>query len=144
MNLDDILSNWKDDVKIDEVNLEKEIFKTPNLHAKYLEVYVFMKAKLASTEKKMAQIKFLKKKYYRGEMTREDLQKYGWEQYQGLKPSNSELNTMFDMDADISEQQEKITYFKTGVSAIEYIMKQLQQRDYSIKSVIDYRKYLNG
>lgn len=144
MNLDDILTNWKEDVKIDETRLDVEVFRTPNLHAKYLEVYVYMKAKLASTEKKMASIKFLKKKYYRGEMTKEDLQKYGWDQYQGLKPSNAELNTMFDMDSDISEQQEKIAYYKTGVQAIEYIMKQLQQRDYSIKSVIDYRKYLNG
>lgn len=144
MNLDDVLSNWKEDVKIDEINIEKEIFRTPNLHAKYLEVYVQMKAKLASSEKKLGQVKFLKRKYYRGELTREELAKYNWDQYQGLKPSNAELQTMFDMDPDVNEIEERVSYYKTGVAALEYIMKQLAQRDYSIKSVIEYRKFLNG
>ena len=144
MKLDEILENWKADVEMDEVHLEKELFKTPNLHAKYLEVFVQMKARLATVERKMAQIKYQKKRYFRGEMTREELQQNGWEQFHGLKPSNAELQNMFEMDADISEQQEKIAYYKTGIASIEYIMKQLQQRDYSIKSIIDYRKYLAG
>ena len=144
MNLDEILSNWKADVEVDPHQLEKEIFRTPNLHAKYLEVFVYMKARFAAAEKKIGQMKYLKRKYYRGEMTREDLEKYNWTQFQGLKPSNSELQSMFDMDPELNELEEKLAYFKTGVAALEYIMKQIGIRDYSLKSVIEYRKFCGG
>ena len=144
MNLEDVMTEWKQDSTFDEINLDREIFKTPNLHAKYLAVYVEMKAKLAGAEKKLSRMKFLKKKYYRGEMTREELEKYGWTQHQGLKPSNSELNSMFDIDPDVADLEERVAYFKTGVGALEYIMKSVQGRDYSIRSAIDFRKYLNG
>ena len=144
MNLDQVLSEWKADAVVDQINIEKEIFRTPNLHAKYLEVYVFMKAKLAATDKKVGQLKYLKRKYYRGEMTREELEKHSWTQFQGLKPSNSELQSMFDMDPDLNELEEKLAYFKTGVTSLEYILKQIGIRDYSLKSVIEYRKFCNG
>ena len=144
MNLQDAMTEWKQDAVFDEINLDKEIFKTPNLHAKYLEIYVEFKAKLAQAEKKLASLKFLKKKYYRGEMTREELEKHGWQQFQGLKMSTSEMTVTFDMDPDVADQEEKVAYYKTGVGALEYIMKSVQGRDYSIRSAIDFRKYLNG
>lgn len=144
MNLQDAMTEWKKDAMFDEINLDKEIFKTPNLHAKYLEIYVEFKAKLAQAEKKLASLKFLKKKYYRGEMTREELEKHGWSQFQGLKMSASEMSVTFDMDPDISDLSERVNMCKTGVQTIEYILKQISQRDWAIRSVIDYRKYIGG
>jgi hypothetical protein len=109
-----------------------------------LELYIFFKARLAAAEKKYNVMKFTKRKYYRGECTQQELQQYGWPQWQGLKPSGTELNQLFDMDSDLNDLQEKVEYFKTSVSTLEYIMKAIQSRDWQLKTLFEVQRYMNG
>lgn len=143
-NIEEVMTEWKSDATIDESKINKELLRTPMLHAKYLEYYVYFKAKLAQAEKKHNKMMWVKRKYFRGEMELTELQKYGWSQWQGLKPSSSELNQLMEMDTDINDLQEIVSGYKTSVSALEYILKQVAGRDWAIKSLIDYNKYLSG
>lgn len=142
--IEDVMVEWKTDSVINDAKIDKEILKTPMLHAKYLEYYVYFKAKLAQAEKKHNKMMWVKRKYWRGEMEQAELQKYGWSQWQGLKPSSSELNQLMEMDTDINDLQEIVAGYKTSVAALEYILKQIGGRDWSIKSLIDYNKFLSG
>lgn len=143
-SIEEVVEEWKKDSVIDEASLNRELIKTAMLHSKYIEHYVFFKAKLSQAEKKHNKLMYVKKKYYRGEMTQAELQQHGWLQYQGLKMSMSEFNSMSTMDPDLLETQEKISAYKTAVSVTEYIMKSIGSRDYSLKSVIEYNKFLSG
>jgi hypothetical protein len=77
-------------------------------------------------------------------MTKDELVKFGWTQFQGLKPSLSELNAHMEYDNDLNKFVEKIAAVKTAVTSMEYIMKSLAGRDYSIKTLTDYNRYLSG
>ena len=144
MKLEDIVNEWKERSTIDPTKINQEIVKTPMLHSWAVEHYVFFKAKLAGEEKKMSRMKYLKRKYFRGEMTKDELDQQGWEQFQGLKPSSSELNQLFELDADIAGIEERLAYYKTGISAMEYILKQIQGREYTLKNLFEYQKYVGA
>jgi hypothetical protein len=143
-SLEDVLTEWKRDSVIDESRLNHELLKTPMIHAKYVEYLMFFKAKLAAAEKKYNISGWKKRKYFRGEMDKDDLDKNGWSQWQGLKPSSSELNQLLEMDRDMNDLQENVANYKAAVSAVEYILKQIQSRDYTLKTVFEYMKYVGG
>lgn len=142
--LEDILNEWKIDSRISMSSLENDLFNTPNIHSKYLEYYVQFKGKLSDAEKKYNTMQWIKRKYFRGECEEHELQQYGWSQWQGIKPTFQELNFLLDADRDMNDLKVKVDYFKTAVSSLEFIMKSIGSRDYSLKTIVDYQKYLGG
>ena len=141
---DSIVAEWKSDSRIDDTKVIHELTRTPHLHAKYLDYYMQSKGKLIISEKKYNTMRWVKRKYFRGEMEKHELVERGWSQWNGLKPSNSELNELFDADRDLNELLERVKYWQMMVQGIEYIMKQIAQRDWSLKSIVEHMKYLNG
>ena len=139
-----VLEEWKIDSKYSLETLGTDLYQTPRLHAKYLEIYVYFKAKLSGAEKKHNMMQWRKRSYFRGEFTKEDLEARGWKQWQGLKPSSSELNFLLESDKDMNELRETVDAYRTAVQALEYILKQIGQRDWALKSIIEYQKYLSG
>lgn len=139
-----ILNEWKTDNYIDDTRLIQELARTPQLHSKYLEYFLHSKRKMISAEKKYNTMKWVKRKYFQGKMELEELKERGWSQWQGLKPSNSELNDLFDADRDLNDLLERLKYYQMMVQGLEFILKQISQRDWSIKTMVDHTKYLNG
>jgi hypothetical protein len=68
MKLDDIISMWQDDVKIDETELSRESINTPILHGKYLKHYSEQRLKLRSLKLKQKQLHSKLMDYYRGDL----------------------------------------------------------------------------
>lgn len=139
-----VVDMWKADSKIDESRISNEITRTPLLHSKYLEIYMFAKAKLIGSEKRYNKMLWVKRKYFTGKMEKHELEEYGWSQWQGLKPSNSELRDLFDADRDLNDLLEKVKYYQAFVSGVEYILKSINQRDYSIKTLFEHMRYMDG
>jgi hypothetical protein len=139
--LENVLSEWREDNKIDPSKLNTELMRTPLMHSKYLDIYVFFKAKLSAEEKKYNKMKWQKEKYWRGEMSAEELQQYGWSQWQRLKPTAQDLGRMFESDRDLSDIDEKVDYYKTAVAASEFIMKAIQSREFTLKTLFEYQKF---
>ncbi len=144
LNINEIVEEWKNDSPIDSSRLEYELCRTPSLHSKYVNYYILFKQELGKAEYNYSKLANIKRRYYRGEMTYDDLQKYEWSQYQGLKPNLSEMNSLLEYDIDLSKLKEKVNELKSAVQAMEYIIKSITGRDYSLKSLIDYQKFLNG
>lgn len=144
LTIDDIIAEWKSDNTIDETKLPSELMKTPMLHSKYLEVYLQIKRKFIAATASYNKLKFLRKKYFRGEMTREELAEQGWEQYQGLKMSQTEFNSMSEIDPMLSDEWVKVEYLKSLVEGLTYILKEIQNRGYTIKTMVEYNKMMMG
>lgn len=144
MNLEEMIGEWKIDCVLNESDVLGELFKSPLLHAKYLERYIFFKAKLSNAEKKYNKMTYLRKRYYRGEMTREELVANGWDQYTGLKMQTTEFNKQIDIDPVLVDIKEVVDSHKTSVSTAEYIMKAIAGREWLLKSAIDFRKFIGG
>lgn len=144
MKLTEVQDEWQKDCVINELDLGKSAIKTAELHAKYLSTLSNTKLQLRKAESDYFRLRRDKTKYFRGEMTHEELQELGWDQYQGLKPIKSDMEDKLNCDEDVIRIIDKIEYLKTMLNHLEYIMKSLNSRTWDIKNAIEWTKFTNG
>lgn len=144
MKLTELQDMWSDDCKINEMNLGQESVKTPNLHAKYLNLLSSTKLNLRKAESDYLNCRRKKYKYYRGEMTQAELEEEGWEQWQGNKPLKNEMDEFLQVDTDLIKYMDKVEYFKTVLYQLEQIIRSLNSRTWDIKNAIEWSKFTNG
>lgn len=144
MKLTEIQQSWEQDSRIDETNLGREATRTPTLHSKYITVMSKTRLQLRKAESDYWNCRRLKYKYYRGELTREELEEAGWSQFQGNKPLKNEMDEFLQCDRDLIELQDKIEYYKTVVYTLEQIIRSVNARSWDIKSAIEWQKFTNG
>lgn len=144
MKLSDLQQSWAEDCKIDELNLGKESARTPNLHAKYLNYLTSTRLNLRKAESDYFNMRRLKYKYYRGELTQGELEENGWAQWQGNKPLKNEMDEFLQCDTDLIELQDKIEYFKTVLYQLEQVIRSLNSRTWDIKNCIEWNKFTSG
>jgi hypothetical protein len=142
--LDQVKEMWKVDCKINEGNLAQEIANVPLLHCKYVSLLADMKKALKRANNKYLRMQKAKMKYYKGEMTREDLVKYGWDQYQGNKVLKTEMHDVLKLDDDMIEIDDEVHDIAVTVQTLESIMKEINSRNYSLKTMVDWTKMMNG
>jgi hypothetical protein len=144
MKLTEIQEQWQEDARIDQTNLGNESVRVPLLHAKYLTVLSTFKLQLRKAESNYYNNRRLKYRYYRGEMSRDELEQEGWSQFQGNKPLKNEMDEFLQCDADLLSLQDKIEYFKTVVYTLEQIIRSINSRTWDIKSAVEWTKFTNG
>ena len=144
MNIEEINEAWAQDSPIDRNNLTVETLRSPNLHQKYLGFLMQAKSKLIKLENDLAELRILKFRYYRGELTKEELDAHGWNQYQGLKPLKSDMNEFLESDADILKIKLRAKYIENMIYQLESIMKQISGRDWAIRNHIEHMKFVAG
>ncbi len=144
MKLTDLQEEWSKDSAINETNLGREATRVPLLHSKYLTLLSNTKLMLKKAESDYFNLRRKKYKYYRGEMTREELSEEGWEQYQGNKPLKNEMDEFLQCDSELIKLTEKIEYHKTVLYFLEQVIRSINSRTWDIKSAIEYAKFTNG
>lgn len=144
MKLSEIQDNWEKDCIINESNLGEAAITSPTLHSKYLRVLSNTKLRLRKSESDYLRLRKIKYRYFRGEMTKEELEKQGWNQYQGTKPIKSEMEEFLSTDEDLINLEDTIEYYKTVIYELESIMKSIHSRTWDIKNAIEWNKIQNG
>jgi hypothetical protein len=132
MKLNEIQTMWAEDCKVDQTNLGRSAARVPELHAKYLNM-------LSSVR-----LHKLKYRYYRGELTKEELAELGWEQYLNNRPLKNEMDEVMTTDDDIIQSMDKLEYIKTVLFQLEQILKSINSRTWDVKSAIEWYKFTNG
>jgi len=135
---------WSEDVKMDNVDLDTESLKIPNLHAKWLNILTKERQKLRRLTIKKQQLSKTLAEYYRGELNNpEDLAIIKREPY--LKTVlKAEINTYVDTDSDMIELNLRVSYQQEIVDVVEEIMKAINGRQWNIRNAIEWRKFSNG
>lgn len=144
MKIDDILVLWEADSQIDDNHLGEAATNTAKLHSKYLKILVDAKLRKTKLSIEFNTLKKSKIRYYRGEMTREELAQHGWDQYQYNKPLKAEMEEFLKGDEDLSKILIRQDYIETLVSALESIMSQIKQRDFQLSNAIKWKQFLAG
>ena len=144
MKLSEIQSEWEIDSKIDNLNLDGESLKISRYHSKYLNLLTSSKLQLRKAESDYLRLHRNKSKYYRGEMSKEELAELEWTQYLGPKLLKTDVNTMIETDDDIIRITDKIEYLKTVNYQLENIIKSLASRSFDIKNAISWMQYTTG
>ena len=144
MKLSEIQTQWEQDAPIDETNLGREASRVPTLHAKYLTLLSKAKLNFRKTESDYYNARRKKYKYFRGEMTRQELEDEGWEQFQGNKPLKNEMDEFLQCDEHLILLLDKLEYHKTVIYTLEQIIRSINSRTWDIKSGIEWTKFTNG
>lgn len=142
--IDEINDLWETDSHIDHNKINEESLKTAKLHQKYLVLLMDSKKRLLRMENDYILLKSNKTRYYRGEMTKEELKLLNWEQFQGLKPLKSDLASYVELDTDIIACKNKIKFITDTIYQLESILQQIKSRDWSIRNHIEYLKFISG
>jgi hypothetical protein len=144
MNLEELMEQWEQDSKIDDNHLGEASTNSPNLHSKYINIIVSYKLKLAKTRGDYNMLRKNKFRYYRGELSRQELEDLGWQQWQGVKPLKNEMDEFLQGDGELVQMEQKVEYLNTIVYFLEEVLKQIRQRDWQIRTAVDWKKFLVG
>jgi hypothetical protein len=144
MNLEQLMETWENDCKIDDNHLGEASTNTPNLHSKYINYLVSYKLKLAKMKAEYNLLRKNKFRYYRGELSKQELEDLGWQQWQGVKPLKNEMDEFLQGDTELVQMEQKVEYLSTIVYFLESIMTQIKSRDFQIKNGITWKQFLVG
>ena len=143
-SIDNIKEEWAKDSIINSLHIREEILKTPQLHSKYLSLLIDYKKEYRKKESSVLAVTKVKMKYYRGELTKSQLETMGWEQYQGTKPIKSEMESLLNTDTDLIELNTELEDIKIILDSLESIMKAITSRSYDLKTFIDAERFYQG
>jgi len=144
MNLEDLQTMWDTDCEIDDNYLGEHATKTPKLHAKYVRHLVQAKLKLTKVQSDYNLLRKAKFRYYRGEMSRDELTDLGWAQWQGIKPLKNEMDEFLTGDDDLNTLRVKVDYLETMIYFLESVLSQIKARDWQLKTAVEWKKFLAG
>jgi len=143
MNLEDIEKLWLEDCKIDETNLLGASSDIPKLHSKYFQIYNRVGLKLKKQRQDHKVLVKLKTEYYNGSIDENDLREQGWKP-NPLKILRQDVPTYVESDKDVITSTLRVSYTEQTVKFLEDIIKQINNRNFIVKNMIDWSKFTNG
>jgi ABC-type enterochelin transport system ATPase subunit len=143
MNLDELKVMIKKDLDIDQTALDAESSRTPQLHNKYLVMFMDEKLKLKRMNSELSVLRKNKWLYYTGRMSQEELTQFGWEPFE-LNILKTEADDMIESDADYIKVSEKVNFQEEKVNYLESVIKIVQNRQWQIRAMIDWLKFTQG
>lgn len=142
--LKEVQSEWKTDSFLDQHRIDEEIVKIPRLHQKYLDLLTDFKFKVFKKQAEFLKLKGARSRYFSGVMSKEELEKYGWLQYQGKTPLKSELERLLEVDDVLLSAEEHLYELKACFEYVESVMGVLKWRGSELKTLVDYKKWIDG
>lgn len=143
MKLEDIYSEWAKDGEINIVEVSKTSADIPKLHNKYFRMYAEEGLKLKKYKSDYKNLTKLKTEYYNGQMGSEELKQYGWNP-QPLKILRQDIPMYIESDQDIVNMSLKIGMQEAIVEYLESIIKQINNRNFILKNIIDWERFRTG
>jgi len=143
MDIETIKKMVDQDMKIDDLNLDLESLKTPQLHSKYLNLLHDESLSLHKATIEQKELRRLKWEYYLGKIDQETLDEKGWQPF-GLKILRTDIDVYLESDKDLLRMEARIHYLKEKVKYIESVLQSIGRRGWDIKSAIEWKKFMSG
>lgn len=140
MNLEELEKLWEEDSKIDPDNLHIESIKIPNLHSKYFQIYNSISILKKLEENKLLELQKNKWLYYSGKAAPEVYKENPFD-HRVLK---ADIDRYLNADHDIIKSKTKLDYYQLMIKFLESILKNLDNRSYTIRNSIEFMKHFSG
>ena len=137
MNLETIQSMWEKDSQIDIIKLHEEAAKIPSLHAKYWDVYNSLKLLKEKAQTQESKVKLDRHNYYTG---KSDPEVYQAEPFPYKVRDKESVRRYMDADEKMQKIVLKIKYYDAMLVYLEDIVKQINNRSYQLKNIIDWQQ----
>lgn len=138
--LDEFYNDTKQDLTIEESELDRESLRTPYLYDKYLKMYQKTKLHLREVEQRYNEIKLEKHRYYSGNADPEVYKKSPF----GIKVVKQDLEMYLNADPDLAKATDLVEYVSAIKDFLEKTLKNVENRNWNIKNAIEWRKFLSG
>ena len=141
MTHEELLNMWEADAPIDKINLDTAAVDIPKLHHKYLSILMDIKSKKIAFTHRLEELKKDKEIYYSGQATSEVYRD---------KPFDLKLKTKGGIEKHVNTDPEvigllqKLEYMDVLIEGVNHILTQIQWRNSSIKSAIDWARFQSG
>lgn len=143
MNLDDLKASISKDSQMDSTELGVEALKIPQIHSKYLSILADVKLLLTKHQNELAIVKLRKWKIYTGKASKEELEAWG-EEPSELTLLKSDVEQFIEADPKVIELKSKLAVTEVKHRMLEEFLKALNNRNFAIKSAIEWQKMMNG
>ena len=140
---DDINTMWSKDCKIDQANLTSEAKRIPELHSKYYNLFFKEALRVKKLKSDLKELERAKIEYYNGSMCEEELKERGWKP-NPLKILRNDLDRYIQSDKDVINLSLKIAFHEEQANYLESIIRQINNRNFVIKSMLDFMKFQAG
>lgn len=138
-----IESEWEKDCEINPVELDKSSLDIPKLHNKYLKYYNKARLIILQLEDKAADEVKLKTLYYSGKLSKEELEENNLDPFP-IKVLRNDIKTYLESDDSIKRIKNKIEYYKIMLEYLKNVVDSINKRNFTIKAIIDWRKFTAG
>ena len=140
MTLEEIQTMADKDLKINDVELDIESLKTPQLHNKYSKYHSKYKNLLKVAEQDLARIVREKWEYYTGKA---DPSVYKDKPFD-IKVLKADVHIYMDSDPDLQKADQKVAYLNQIVKYLEQVLRSVNNRTFLIKNAIEWKKFTSG
>ena len=140
MTLDELQAEADKDLVIDDTELDTESLKTPILHNKYLQYYNKFNLLLKKSQWEERTLQREKWEYYTGKSDPEVYKEKPFD----LKVLKNDVHIYINSDEDIQKIQAKIIYQEAIVNYLEQILRMINNRSFTIKNAIEWRRFTSG
>mgnify|MGYP001454024818 FL=1 len=141
MDLETIQSMWSKDAQIDQDNLHDEAAKIPSLHAKYFDLYNNIKLLRERSITVDSKVRLDRWNYYAGKA---DPEVYEKEPFPYKVREKDAIKRYMDADDKVQQTTLKIKYYDVMLTYLEDIIKQVGNRSYQLKNIIDWHNFRAG
>lgn len=144
VKIDELMREWAKDAAIDDIDTQKTMAKIPVLHSKYLNIMTHHKLVAAKLKSNYDKTRYFQSEYLQGNYNNpDDLALYN------ISPCLNTVSKM-NIDAVLAANSElndillKKIVNEEIVSYCQMVLKELSNRTWQCKSIIDYNRMLAG
>ena len=140
MDLEKLQEQADKDLKINDIELDLESLKTPQLHNKYMKHLTKFKLMLSRAEAELSNVKREKWEYYNG---KSDASVYAQKPF-NLKILKQDVDKYIESDEDYQRAKTKVDYLQTTVDFLDRTIRQISNRTFTIKNAIEWKRFTSG
>lgn len=143
MTLEHYLDEWSRDADLDLSALDESARNVPLLHAKWWKYYTLERLRYKKLDSDYKLLYRQKWEYFLGKMDDDERERLGWAPLP-LKILSANVGIYIEGDDQIQDTLKKKAYLEEVLKFIEDVLKQIGQRNYTIKNCIDFLKFKHG
>lgn len=142
--LNKVKKEWENDNYIDKSDLVSSELETMKLHSKYMNFLSIAKRNAYKIENYYNSMRGKKSKYYRGKMSKAELDLNQWQPFQYALRTKTEVDEVMTFDVDLNSIVSMIAANQIIIDYCEQCIYCLKQRTWQIKNIIEIRKFEAG
>ncbi len=143
VTITELMTMWENDAKIDRSELAAELEKIPQLHSKYLNILVYHTLILKKLENEYKVLTKDKWDYFTNAMPVDEQERRGYERID-KSILRQDIDKWMGADKEVADLVLKKAVHENIVEFCKYVIKEINSRSYTIRSMIDWEKFRSG